>query len=66
MPPPSPESTKELPDFYSLLEVEKSASTSDIRKAYRKLALRWHPDKNPDKQVKKGRLILQVLDMRAY
>lgn len=35
-------------DYYSLLEVERKADSDAIKKAYRKLALRWHPDKNPD------------------
>ncbi|CDQ59632.1 dnaJ homolog subfamily C member 5B [Oncorhynchus mykiss] len=34
--------------LYNILELEKGASAGEIKKAYRKLALRNHPDKNPD------------------
>jgi curved DNA-binding protein CbpA len=34
-------------DYYEILNVDRSATDDDLRRAYRRLAMRWHPDKNP-------------------
>ena len=38
----------EYKDYYKVLEVDKRASEADIKKSYRKLARKYHPDVNPD------------------
>ena len=40
-------------DYYKILGIEKSAGDTDIKKAYRKLARKYHPDLNPNDEVSK-------------
>src|ERR1700758_4841836 len=61
------------PDYYKTLGVEKKATPAEIKKAYRKLARRYHPDANPDdknaetrfKEISEANDVLSDPDKRA-
>mmetsp|Transcript_13603 Transcript_13603/g.26792 ORF Transcript_13603/g.26792 Transcript_13603/m.26792 type:complete len:278 (+) Transcript_13603:69-902(+) len=47
-------------DHYEVLGLSRDASRSDILKAYKKLALKWHPDKNPDQQARAEKVFKEI------
>jgi DnaJ-class molecular chaperone len=47
-------------DFYKILGVNKNATQEEIKKAYKKLVLQWHPDKNPDPTAKEKFQAIQI------
>lgn len=63
------------PDYYAVLGVAKDADAKAIKSAYRKMALKWHPDKNPDdreaaekkfREVAEAYEVLSDKDKRAH
>src|SRR6266404_8045408 len=60
-------------DYYEVLEVGRGASAEEVKRAYRKLAVKFHPDKNPDdphaedkfKEIGEAYDVLMDADKRA-
>lgn len=63
----------EYKDYYKILGVERKASQDEIKKVYRKLAMKYHPDKNPDnkqaeekfKEINEAHQVLSDPEKRA-
>jgi len=61
-------------DYYKLLDVDKSASQKEIKSAFRKLAAKHHPDKNPNnpaaeekfKEINEAYTVLQDEEKRKF
>ncbi|EAA00464.5 AGAP012194-PA [Anopheles gambiae str. PEST] len=47
-------------DYYKILDVSRTATEAEIKKAYKKLALRWHPDKNMDNPEESNRRFKEI------
>jgi len=50
----------QIPDYYQILEVERDATAREIKGAYRKLAKRYHPDKNPERTAFAQKMFREV------
>ena len=55
-------------DYYNILKVNKNATEDDLKKSYRKLAMTWHPDKNPNKEEAEAKFkqISEAYEVRHF
>ena len=47
-------------DYYQILNVSRDASDQDIKKAFRRLAVKYHPDRNPDNEQEAGEKFKEI------
>lgn len=51
----------DTPDHYFLLEIDQTATEREVTKSYRKMSLKWHPDKNPGRQKEAQSNMVKVI-----
>eukprot|EP00904_Undaria_pinnatifida_P008570 jgi/Undpi1/4843/HiC_scaffold_19.g08196.m1 len=49
-------------DYYETLGVQRAVSDADIKKAYRKLAMKWHPDKNQENTAEASKIFQEIAE----
>ena len=50
-----------LKDYYYILGVDRNANAEDIKRAFRRMALQYHPDRNPENIINEARRSLRKL-----
>ena len=60
-------------DYYKILEIEKNSNSKEIKSAFRRQAIKWHPDKNPNidvngkmQLINEAYLILKDVEARKH
>lgn len=53
-------------DYYKILGVERSASADEIKRAYKKVAIKYHPDRNPGNKEAEENLNKQLKPMMCF
>ena len=50
-------------DYYDVLGINRDASLEDVKKAFRKMSLKYHPEKNPTNQAAAEKVFIQVAEV---